>query len=257
MRLVEPKWLEKTIRQVPLHKASLLKPLRLAHLSDFHFSEYVTLEFIEYALQQALKLEPDLICITGDFISWDREDDPGYVTSLQKFTKHIPIFACLGNHDGGSWAGPRGGPSSSKPMKQLLEKAGVHVLYNETETLQIGDNTFELSGLGNDWAEEMLAPEAFKAALDPDRPRIVLSHNPDTKDIMQQEEWDIMLSGHTHGGQLRLPVIGTPFAPVRDHRFVKGLHHWKNRYLHVSKGVGNLHGLRFNCRPEISLLHIG
>ena len=65
-----------------------------------------------------------------------------------------------------------------------------------------------------------------------------------------------MLSGHTHGGQLSLPVIGTPFAPVRDKRFVHGLHSWNNRRLHITSGVGALHHMRFNCRPEVSLLEL-
>ena len=63
-----------------------------------------------------------------------------------------------------------------------------------------------------------------------------------------------MLSGHTHGGQLRIPFVGTPFAPVRDRRFVQGLHRWQDRWLHITKGIGNLRGMRLNCRPEISLL---
>ena len=71
---------------------------------------------------------------------------------------------------------------------------------------------------------------------------------------MQQYPWDLMLSGHTHGGQLWIPFIGAPFAPVRDKRFVKGLVRWQNRWVHVTKGVGNLHGMRLNCPPEVSLL---
>ena len=63
-----------------------------------------------------------------------------------------------------------------------------------------------------------------------------------------------MLSGHTHGGQMRLPVMGTPFAPVLDHRFVHGLGAWDDRWIHVTSGVENLHGMRFNCRPEVAML---
>ena len=63
-----------------------------------------------------------------------------------------------------------------------------------------------------------------------------------------------MLCGHTHGGQCDLMFLGTPFAPVRDKRFVQGLHRWEDRWIHITRGVGNLHGMRFNCRPEVSLL---
>ena len=76
---------------------------------------------------------------------------------------------------------------------------------------------------------------------------------PDSKEHLRKYPWDLMLCGHTHGGQCDL-VFGTPFAPVRNKRYVRGLHPWNDRWIHTTKGVGNLHGLRFNCRPEVSLL---
>ena len=63
-----------------------------------------------------------------------------------------------------------------------------------------------------------------------------------------------MLCGHTHGGECDLAFFGTPFAPVKDKRYVRGLHPWKDRWIHTTKGVGSLYGVRFNCRPEVSLL---
>jgi len=77
---------------------------------------------------------------------------------------------------------------------------------------------------------------------------VLLSHNPDSKTEVQDHPWDLMLCGHTHGGQLWIPFVGAPFAPIRDKRFVKGLRRWNNRWIHVTKGVGNLHGLRLNWR---------
>lgn len=67
-----------------------------------------------------------------------------------------------------------------------------------------------------------------------------------------------MLSGHTHGGQIVVPLLGwRPFAPVRDLRYVEGLHEWSGRQIYTTRGVGNLHGLRFNCPPEVSVLEVG
>jgi predicted MPP superfamily phosphohydrolase len=84
---------------------------------------------------------------------------------------------------------------------------------------------------------------------------VLLSHNPDVKEEVAPRHWQLMLSGHTHGGQLRVPWLGaTPFAPVRDKRFVAGLHRWNDRWIHVTKGVGNVYGMRINCPPEISFL---
>ncbi|MCB0286269.1 MAG: phosphodiesterase, partial [Calditrichaeota bacterium] len=108
------------------------------------------------------------------------------------------------------------------------------------------------------WAGEIDPPKAF-AQLSPEShsaPKIVLSHNPDTKTHIQPFEWDLLLCGHTHGGQIRFPLIGAPFAPVRDKRFVEGLHRWENRWLHITRGIGNVRGIRINCRPEISHLSL-
>ena len=77
---------------------------------------------------------------------------------------------------------------------------------------------------------------------------VLLSHNPDSKTEVQDHPWDLMLCGHAHGGQLWIPFFGAPFASIRDRRFVKGLRRWNNRWIHVTKGVGNLHGLRLNWR---------
>ena len=95
---------------------------------------------------------------------------------------------------------------------------------------------------------------AFRAA-DSKVPAVLLSHNPDTKEGVASRHWELMLSGHTHGGQLRVPWLGaTPFAPVRDKRFVAGLHRWNDRWIHITKGIGNVYGMRINCPPEISFL---
>jgi hypothetical protein len=84
----------------------------------------------------------------------------------------------------------------------------------------------------------------------------LLAHNPDSKDILGAYPWDLMLCGHTHGGQVRLPIVGPAFAPVRDKRYVEGLKPWNDRLIFVTRGVGNYVGVRFNCRPEVSLLNL-
>ncbi len=102
-----------------------------------------------------------------------------------------------------------------------------------------------------------VADKAFPANDDSRRiSRIVLSHNPDSKELLRDYSWDLLLCGHTHGGQLSLPILGTPFAPVHDHRYVYGLNQWNGRFIHTTKGIGNRHGVRFNCRPEVAILSV-
>ena len=97
----------------------------------------------------------------------------------------------------------------------------------------------------------------FLHCLDDAKVDAILVGDPDCKEDLSGYEWDLMLCGHTHGGQLIVPILGQrPFAPVRDKRFVEGLHKWESRQIHITRGVGNLHGMRFNCRPEVSILKL-
>jgi len=110
--------------------------------------------------------------------------------------------------------------------------------------------------VGDVWAGECNPQRAFASGPAGRLPTVLLSHNPDTKDLLRQFIWDLMLAGHTHGGEVELPFLGQPFAPVVDKRFVRGLHRWEDRWLHVSKGVGSLHGIRVNCPGDVTLLRL-
>jgi predicted MPP superfamily phosphohydrolase len=254
-RWIEPRWLDVGRHEIALGKGPAGPPVRLLQLSDFHASPVVPLAFIARAVRAGLALKPDLICLTGDFITAKFADSPGYVATLAPLAAAAPTFACLGNHDGGSWAGSTYGYDDTSVIRDILARAGITLLHNSARAVTVAGRPIRLVGVGDLWAGELDASAAFSSPPGvPGTPTLLLAHNPDSKDEMADRTWDLMLSGHTHGGQLRLPVFGTPFAPVQDTRFVKGLHRWENRWLHVTKGVGNLHGLRFNCRPEISLL---
>jgi len=254
-RWLEPQWLGIGKHTVPLSKHSGAEPLKVLQLSDLHASRFVSLDFIAKAVQLGLSLKPDLVLLTGDFITRKFDQFERYEEVLAPLAKAAPCFASLGNHDGGSWAGARHGYSDSEPVRSLLSKAGIELLHNRATNLRIKDWNLRLVGLGDWWAQEC---EPVKAFADGERSQdqkvLVLSHNPDTKDLLKSHSWDLLVCGHTHGGQFYLPVIGTPFAPVHDKRFVKGLHRWNDRWIHITKGVGNLLGVRFNCRPEVSLL---
>lgn len=255
--LVEPRALEIGRHEVPLGRPTGARPLRLLHLSDFHASDCVSLDFIEKAVRLGLTTEPDLICLTGDFISWRWEEWERYARILSALPLCAPTFAVLGNHDGGKWAASsrNHGYENTSAVRGMLAAAGAALLHNTARSVEIGGWPLVVAGLGDLWSGELDLRAAF-AEVPPTATTILLSHNPDTKTIAAARPWQLMLSGHTHGGQIRLPWLGTPFAPVRDHRFVEGLHPWDQRWIHVTRGVGNLHGVRFNCRPEVSLLNL-
>jgi hypothetical protein len=224
-------------------------------LSDLHASWAVSLGFIQEAVELGLQLKPDLICLTGDFITHQYVDFDAYARVLAKLSAAAPAFACLGNHDGGGWSGIHGGYTSTQPVRQLLQQSRIELLHNRCATLRLNGRDVKITGVADAWAENVDLPAAFPASeAGGDATRILLSHNPDTKEFLKFHPWDLLLCGHTHGGQIVLPLIGAPWAPVRDKRFIAGLYSWENRWIHITRGVGNVHGGRFNCPPEVSLL---
>jgi predicted MPP superfamily phosphohydrolase len=253
---VEPNWLEQTYHQIRLPHRNLTTGVRILHLSDFHASTVVPFSLIAKAIDDGLSMKPDVICLTGDFITNAAVvDQEVYERLLRRLSNAAPTFACLGNHDGGCWAVRMGGFSDADVVRRLLDAGGVSLLDNRSELVRTRGQSLRLVGVGDLWSDGVDGPVAF-SEVRPEEPAILLAHNPDTKDILANHPWDVMLSGHTHGGQVLVPLLGTRFVPVKDKRFIAGLKEWNGRWVYVSRGVGNVCGVRVNCRPEVSLLHV-
>jgi predicted MPP superfamily phosphohydrolase len=257
MKYIEPHWLCLSRVEVPLPDWQLPNRLKIMHIADMHASDVLPVKFVRKAIELGLEAEPDLVCITGDMISHLVTERDEYVEALSLLSETCPVFACPGNHDGGDWVQPMGGYSDLSEIRGVLNEANIPLLLNELVTVSIRGTEVEIVGLGDYWAGATDPQKAFVHGNGKGlAPRIVLSHNPDSKTLLEDYAWDLMLCGHTHGGQLSLPLIGTPFAPVKDHRFVHGLNGWKGRQIYTTRGIGNLHGLRLNCRPEVSILSL-
>lgn len=233
------------------------KRVRILQLTDMHASSVVPMDLIEQATALGAAEKPDLICLTGDFITLGARYDSGaYTRILGELARKAPTFAVLGNHDGGSWGKSM---AEATPVEQMLERAGIVLLHNRSERLDVRGQKFRLAGVGDLWARQVDASGAFEGIEDSKEPVILLAHNPDTKDDVRLKPWDLMLCGHTHGGQVILPEVlgGARFAPVRDKRYVAGLHPWQDgRLIYTSRGVGSLGGVRFNCPPEVTVLDV-
>jgi len=251
----ESDWFEITEKSIGLNYFQT--PLRILHLSDFHASACVSLEIIEKAIDLSIEQHPDIAFLTGDFITWKLSDIPEYRRILKKLTSKIPTFACIGNHDGGRWAGSYHGYNDFLKVKNLLQTSNVHFLFNEKTKVTINRKVFNVVGLGDYWSKDLKPETVLKEKRSENIPIFVLSHNPDSKSDLKHYDWDLLCCGHTHGGQLVIPFLGSrPFLPVKDKSFPEGLLSWDKQHIHITRGVGNLHGMRFNCRPEISLLNI-
>ena len=253
-RFVEPNWFEVTRKPVRLSRPLQNGPIRLLHLSDLHASADVPISTIDRAIALGLTEKPDLICLTGDYIT-TREEHPHaeYVAALRRLSNAAPTFAVLGNHDGGRWSSEDRGYKDHRVVERILEDSGITLLHNRSVRLNVHDNPLCLAGVGDMWAHEIDAPRAFARVTEQDN-IVLLSHNPDSKTRLDAFPWELMLSGHTHGGQVVFPVLGPVFAPVKDKRYVEGLKPWGARQIHVTRGVGSIRGVRFLCRPEVSML---
>jgi uncharacterized protein len=253
---IEPRWLEVTRRHVPVTPSGEGAPVRILHLSDLHASLEVPLSMIADAVTAGLAEKPDVVCLTGDFITRRDDFDPaGYARVLGRLSAQAPCFAVLGNHDGGPWSATRLGYPDHHRIEHILEDAGVELLHNRSRQIQVAGRTLQFVGVGDYWTGELRSARAFSGAHRM-LPTILLAHNPDSKDEVGDQSWSLMLSGHTHGGQVRI-FEGDRYAPVHDKRYVAGLKPWGGRFIHVTRGVGSLAGVRFRCRPEASLLTLG
>ena len=251
--LVEPRWLELTNTTIPGARG-LRNPIRILHLSDLHASFLVPMPLIEQAIAMGLEQRPDIICVTGDFISYRGDFDPEhYIHLLSRLSRAAPTYAVLGNHDGGAWAAPRLGYPEHRIVEEMLARSGIRLLHNRPETIRIGNSDLAVVGVGDLWNNEIDTRAAF-SGVHPRTPTLLLSHNPDSKEVLANVPWDVMLCGHTHGGQVLIPFMGPQYAPVADRRFTAGLRGWRGRQIFVTRGVGSIGAVRFRCRPEVSIL---
>jgi predicted MPP superfamily phosphohydrolase len=253
---VEPNWLERTFQRVKLPCKNLTSGARVLHLSDLHASSSVPFALIEKSVELGLEAKPDVICLTGDFVTDNSAfDEVEYARILRRLSSAAPIFASLGNHDGGAWSDWAGGFKDTSVVRALLSAGNVPLLHNSSEVVRVRDQSIRFAGVADLWSDDVDGDLAF-ANVSADDPAIVLAHNPDTKDVLADKPWDLMLSGHTHGGQVVLPMLGERFVPIRDKRFIAGLKQWNGRQVYVTRGVGSIRGVRVNCRPEVTILDL-
>ena len=248
---IEPYWLaveRQTLEFPPRH----IPPsgLRIVHLSDLHRSEIVPDSYLRKCVSIANELNPDLTLLTGDYITGDRSWAASLGELLKLLHAKIGIYASLGNHDGGDWAG-----FDTSVVTRELQKAGIRVLVNESASLEHGCRPVAVVGLGDLWAGSFDPEAAFHDVSSSDF-TIALSHNPDTLSRLRDFSANLILCGHTHGGQVCIPLAGPPILPVEDKRFSAGVYRIGDQIAYVNRGVGLLRRVRFNCRPEIACIDI-
>ena len=220
-----------------------LAGLQIAHVSDFHFRRWN--ETLQHTQNLLAALDYDLLLVTGDFGNFRRHWRHAAEMTRRFFdplVSHAPIYAVLGNHD--------------NPQLPTVEDLPLTFLRNHTVRVRVRGGELNLAGIeqterrGGDL-------DATLAATRPDAPTVLLTHYPSTAFRVPLGRVQVVLSGHTHGGQIRLPWLGCAWPNDRiPRRLAHGLHEVDGTKVHVSTGIGASPPLpvRINCPPELSLL---
>ncbi|HUZ96893.1 MAG TPA: metallophosphoesterase [Edaphobacter sp.] len=232
---------------------SAFNGFRIAQISDIHLDEFTEPFFLERVVRHVNALAADMVVLTGDFVThgsltFMNGQSAAHRCAEILSTLTCPLrFACLGNHD----------VAVSAPLViNALTSNGIPVLVDEHVPIERNGSRFWLAGVND--------PGTTNPRLDlavppqPDGPVILMAHEPDYANTVRKHPRgqlvDVMLSGHTHGGQIRLPFLGALVLPPMGRIYAEGLFHLGNMQLYVNRGIGAV-GIpfRLNCPPEITI----
>jgi uncharacterized protein len=256
--LVEPRNVKVDRVDVHLHRLpEAFDGFTIAQLSDFHYDERFSAATIRSAVEIANGLHPNLTVLTGDFVT-----EPALVyhrhislrkaanaaepcgVLLNKLRAEFGVMSVIGNHDGNT---------DPDRVKALLRDQGLPVMFDEAKPIERDGKRIWIAGLDDNPDETDLRP-ALKG-IPGDELVIVLAHEPDVADFISKYPVDLQLSGHSHGGQVRLPLIGPAYLPPLGRKYPRGLRRVGPLTLYTNVGIGTM-GLpvRLNCPPEVTLL---
>lgn len=252
---IEPYQLEITHQAIRIRKLpAAFRGFRIVQISDVHHSSFLGEANIVAAARHANALDPDLVVLTGDYISHSRDYIEGCARALGVLQARVGVFAVLGNHD--HW-------TDGEMMAQALEQVGIRVLSNESVPLERDTARVWLAGVD----DMMVEKNDLRAALretNADEVRLVLCHNPAIIREAARAGVDLVLSGHTHGGQINWRLlVGRDDHPVArwlrrpSRRLTRGHAQLGETHLYVNRGLGTVVvPLRYGCPPEITLLEL-
>jgi hypothetical protein len=228
-----------------------LDGLRVLHLSDIHLSAFLSESELARVIDTANELRPHLAVMTGDLISAPTDPLEACIRQLARIKADAGVFGCLGNHEVYARV--------EKATVDLGARAGVHFLRREARQLHFGNSVLNLAGVDFQshrekdhylrGAERMVVPGAMN---------LLLSHNPDVLPVAARQGYNLVLAGHTHGGQVTVEILDQSISPIRFFTpYVYGLYRSAAASAYVTRGIGTI-GIpaRIGAPPEISVLRL-
>lgn len=246
-KYIEPNWIEINSLQLTLpHLSSEFNGYRIVQISDVHRDKWMTQERFKKIINLVNQQKPDLVAITGDLVT---HFSPSVVPTLKfvldKFTAKDQTVAVLGNHDY---------LNNSKAIIQAIEESGITCLDNAIYTLHRGSAMLHIAGVDDIWLGKPRLDLVLKQ-LPNEGAAILLAHEPDFADISAATgRFDLQLSGHSHGGQVHLPLLTAMVLPRFGRKYYSGRYQVGDMIQYTNRGVGmtDMH-LRFAARPEITV----
>jgi len=240
-------WLEVVPVRVALSDlAPAFHGYRIAQFSDIHIGTAVQREHLLKIVAIVNQQKPDLVAITGDFVTLRPErfsDD--LITALKQLTAPDGVICVMGNHD--YW-------TDSTVVRRILRQSDIIELSNDVYTLERGDAVLNIAGADDVWeGQERL--DLILKRLPSVGPAIMLAHEPDFADrCAATERFGLQMSGHSHGGQIVLPIIGPPIVPPYAWKYPLGRYQVGKMVQYTNRGVGTTRmQVRVNCRPELTI----
>lgn len=244
---IEPYWIAtRTVNVASPLFSQNLKNVKIVQISDLHISEIRPYE--KGLIRRINRLKPDLLFITGDFIN-EADDVELVLEVLGQMKAKYGIYAVLGNNEYYYL--------NEEDFIRALRRAGVRALKHENLKIDLGDKgSFWLAGLSYRYGAEPYLKQAF-AGVPVNEPKILITHDPDVVDINGLADFDpqIVMAGHTHGGQIGIPFIRRLSDKAETSRYMAGGHVTdKGLLLYVNRGIATtIPAARFLCRPEITV----
>jgi uncharacterized protein len=244
---IEPRHVVMEERPIRLPRLpTAFEGFRIALFSDLHLYPFTPLQVVEDAVRLANSFQPDLVILAGDFVWLYVDAAFDLVPVLSRLNPARGTFAVLGNHD--HLKGP-------EIVAKALAEAGVQLLRNRGMTIQLGRDSIYLAGIDSVWTGQPSPVAAFKNYRG-NLASIVTVHEPDfIRYIAPRFPVDLQLSGHSHGGQVRLPIVGALILPPWGEIYDMGLYQVGNAQLYTTRGIGTIGvNARFNCPPEVTAI---
>ena len=247
---IEPGWVEVVPQNLTLPRLpAAFNDFRLVQISDIHMGTGMTSERLGQIVELVNAQQPDVIAITGDFVTHGALKNlaPALIEPLSQLQSNERVVAVLGNHD--HWTDPEG-------VREILRQSNIVDISNGLVSLERNGTLLHIAGVDDYWERKNRLEDVLEN-MPAEGCAVLLAHEPDFADISAETgRFDLQISGHSHGGQIILPFIGPPRIPTYARKYPLGRYQVGDMIQYTNRGLGTiLPAIRFNCRPEITVLH--